>query len=447
VLLLQETPALDVPLPPRTRRLPARYRDIEPDDSRHSKPDPPEDIPPLTEVPMPPSPIQHIFTTAYKTVTNAFNIFRAYAEKPLLHVTKAAANSNSSHKAATSLVSKLFPFPNRSAFMLYRWHLQGATKSLGDLQNLVDVLAHPEFNLDEIKGAKFSIIGKNVDDAVNSDSHPLCRGMGWKTADILVKVPLPKQKPMDYTVPGLRYRSIWKVVADAVQKSRPDTSPLHYVPFCQFWRCPTPKLPDHIERVYNELYTSDAWLKEHAKLQSVPPEISADGTPCNLPKAIAGLMFWSDATQLANFGSAKLWPLYLFLGNQSRYFRSRLTSGECHQIAYFPSVSQRLHFICFLCPTSPCPQLPDNIQDEILKVFEGKRMPTKQVLTHTRRELIHAVWEFLLDDEFIEAYHHGIPMMCGDGVMRRIYPRIFTYSADYPEKYVAPGLIHNGANM
>ena len=74
-------------------------------------------------------------------------------------------------------------------------------------------------------------------------------------------------------------------------------------------------------------------------------------------------------------------------------------------------------------------------------------MPTKQVLTHTRRELIHAVWEFLLDDEFIEAYHHGIPMMCSDGVMRRIYPRIFTYSADYPEKYVAPGLIHNGANM
>src|ERR1700733_6656645 len=198
VILLQEIPALEVPLPPRTRRLPARYRDIEPDDSRHSKPDPSEDIPPLTEPPIPPSLFQQLFTTAYKTVTNAFNIFRAYAEKPFLPVTKAAVDGSPSRNVAgsTGLISKLFPFPNRSAFMLYRWHLQGATKSLGDLQNLVDVLVHPEFNLDEIKGAKFSIIGKSVDDAVNSDSHPLCRGMGWKTADILVKVPLPKQKPM-----------------------------------------------------------------------------------------------------------------------------------------------------------------------------------------------------------------------------------------------------------
>ena len=40
----------------------------------------------------------------------------------------------------------------------------------------------------------------------------------------------------------------------------------------------------------------------------------------------------------------------------------------------------------------------------------------------------------LLDDDFIEAYKNGIVVKCFDGVMRRVYPRIFTYSANYPEK-------------
>jgi hypothetical protein len=54
--------------------------------------------------------------------------------------------------------------------------------------------------------------------------------------------------------------------------------------------------------------------------------------------------------------------------------------------------------------------------------------------THCRRELFHACWDILLDEEFLGAYHHGIVLKCPDGVMRRIFPRIFTYSADYPEK-------------
>lgn len=46
------------------------------------------------------------------------------------------------------------------------------------------------------------------------------------------------------------------------------------------------------------------------------------------------------------------------------------------------------------------------------------------------------IWLLLLDDEFMDAYTRGIKLVCGDGVTRRIFPRIFTYSADYPEKYV-----------
>lgn len=49
---------------------------------------------------------------------------------------------------------------------------------------------------------------------------------------------------------------------------------------------------------------------------------------------------------------------------------------------------------------------------------------------------MHAIWQIILDDEFVEAWKHGIVLTCADGIRRRFYPRIFTYSADYPEKYV-----------
>ena len=49
---------------------------------------------------------------------------------------------------------------------------------------------------------------------------------------------------------------------------------------------------------------------------------------------------------------------------------------------------------------------------------------------------MHGSWNIILDDDFIHACTYGIVIMCIDGNERRVYPRIFTYSADYPEKFV-----------
>jgi len=54
--------------------------------------------------------------------------------------------------------------------------------------------------------------------------------------------------------------------------------------------------------------------------------------------------------------------------------------------------------------------------------------------THCRRELFQECWSILLDEEFLHAYSHGIVMTCADGILQRMFPKIFTYSADYPEK-------------
>ena len=67
------------------------------------------------------------------------------------------------------------------------------------------------------------------------------------------------------------------------------------------------------------------------------------------------------------------------------------------------------------------------------QVTEGKTLGPA-FMTHCYRELTHKQWKILLDNEFLEAWEHGIVILCWDGVRRRFYPRIFAYSADYPEK-------------
>jgi hypothetical protein len=87
-------------------------------------------------------------------------------------------------------------------------------------------------------------------------------------------------------------------------------------------------------------------------------------------------------------------------------------------------------------------QLPNFIQDMILQVRKG--IPAN-LLTHLRRELFMACWAILLSDpEFCKAYFCGILILCWDGVWRRVFPRFFTYLADYPERCLIAGIREQG---
>ena len=79
-------------------------------------------------------------------------------------------------------------------------------------------------------------------------------------------------------------------------------------------------------------------------------------------------------------------------------------------------------------------KLPDSFKDTVKVHLGDKAKLTAPLLTHCHRELFHAQWDVLLDDEFLHVYTHGIVIKCHDGIDRRFYPRIFSYSADYPEK-------------
>jgi hypothetical protein len=86
--------------------------------------------------------------------------------------------------------------------------------------------------------------------------------------------------------------------------------------------------------VHGELYMSPAYLEAQREIQEYPGEPG-----CDLPRVVVALMFWSDATHLTSFGNAKLWPLYLFFGNESKYRRCKPSCHLCEHVAYFQTVS------------------------------------------------------------------------------------------------------------
>ena len=120
------------------------------------------------------------------------------------------------------------------------------------------------------------------------------------------------------------------IVSTAFQD--PEVFPtLHLTPYKEFKELEDGEPP---ERVYGEMYSSDAFFDAWETVQS-----QGHMTGDSLERVMVALMLWSDSTCLTNFGSASLWPVYLSLGNQSKYIRSKPSTFSHHHLAYLPSVS------------------------------------------------------------------------------------------------------------
>ncbi|KAI0069553.1 hypothetical protein K474DRAFT_1610279 [Panus rudis PR-1116 ss-1] len=298
------------------------------------------------------------------------------------------------------------------------WLYTGSSqKSAQEGDRLVyGVLNHPMFNVSQLSGFSVQREASKLDAALKEAPD------AWKESTVSIQIPdgcqhrpgTTDQPVPVFQVPGLMHRPLVDVIRTAWTDPL-KTRGFHYTPYRQFWLDPT----GCTQNLHDELYTTDAFNQAHVELQSSPFE-----PDCALPRVICAIMLYSDSTHLASFGDAAAWPIYLFFGNQSKYIRVKPTSNACVHVAYMP-------------------KLPDAFHDWFLK--ETGHGVSADLLTHCRRELFHAIWAVLLDDEFLCAYHHGIVIDCTDGVRRRVYPRIFTYSADYPEKVLLACLRSLGA--
>lgn len=60
--------------------------------------------------------------------------------------------------------------------------------------------------------------------------------------------------------------------------------------------------------------------------------------------------------------------------------------------------------------------------------------PSTDMLAHLKRELIHGALRLIMGGTFADAQKNGRLTKCGDGILRRWFPRLILHSADYKEK-------------
>lgn len=132
------------------------------------------------------------------------------------------------------------------------------------------------------------------------------------------------------------HRSLVEVIKERI--SDPHTgSQFHMEPYELLWK---PSDGRGEERLHGEIYTSPSFHDAHRQLQESPREPG-----CDVQRVVAALMFWSDSTHLTSFGTAHLWPLYLYFGNESKYRRCKPTCNLCSHVAYFQSLSPHFNSV------------------------------------------------------------------------------------------------------
>ncbi|KAF8887132.1 hypothetical protein BD779DRAFT_1611603 [Infundibulicybe gibba] len=241
------------------------------------------------------------------------------------------------------------PLSNPSTFLLMDWFYDGSQlKSLAELDTLVtNVILHKEFDPLELSNFRSSTEVKKLDSFSNPST-----GLAFDDAWIegTVNVPLPCEK---------------------VSHQSEDIAPQFKVNKI-FYRPPLSII-------------NDAYIHEHKKIHE---EYHPQPATPHLETVIAAIMLWSDSTHLTNFGNASLWPIYLFLGNQSKYVRAKMTSLAAHHLAYIPKLS-------------------DTFQDFYQEIYGHPATAA----------VMQLIWLLILDTEFMHAYVHGFEFQFWDGII------------------------------
>lgn len=329
----------------RSGRVPKRFDDIPP------APAVPVELPAEAE----PSRLPRIILIVRDrliTAANRFGLWRDYPRRPsydpdtLLSLEELAVpveagviSGGLDADSKLESVSTFSLFRNKSVELLMGWMNNGyIQKSEEDVNRLVhDVILHEDFNPKDLSGFNANQENRRLDASI-AKSGILA---GFTSATLTIDVPsgVRGTQPSPFEIPGLHFRKLTSVIREAF------TSPYaHHIHFSPFRLYHKPANGSAEERIYNEVYTSDAFLEEHEHLQRhavVPPE----EPDCKLEKVVAAVMLASDATHLTDFGNAKAWPIYLMLGNLSKYFRAQTNLRALHHLAYIPSVR------CLLAPT------------------------------------------------------------------------------------------------
>jgi hypothetical protein len=297
------------------------------------------------------SPVRKILTSPH----NVFGLFRQYhathfpEHDPDKNLTSKDLMDTLSNTSSNIPINSYHPYPTHSSFLLGEWYWNdGAKKSQSSFKNLLDIIGHPGFRPEDVTAVNW----KRIDAQLGGETQDNCDEDGkdgwedepvdgeWVKTPIKIDVPFhrrtlhPGREQFDAGI--LYHRKLVSVIREKV--SRPSSfAHLHLEPYELFSQ---PDETSEPVKVHGELYWSKAFMDAHRDLQDSPGE-----PECDLPRVVVALMFASDGTQLTQFSNAKLWPLYLGIGNESKYRRTKPSCNAFEHIAYFETVrkAHQLH--------------------------------------------------------------------------------------------------------
>lgn len=287
--------------------------------------------------------------TSFRTSNTEYGLFRVYPSKPKDDPDECLSledlcdspdlaiprKEESLPSLPEVITNKYFPFKSAATFLFAHWQNNGIISKSDEQMNALayEIATNPDVRLVDFRGFNAKRERQRLEESSNQleEESP---GV-WQEGSVEIKLPAEdkvrrpdgEDSAPTFEVGGIQYRSLLKTIYGALDE--PNAPPLHYTPYKEFWQ-PIENGP--IERVYGELYASDAWLEAHDVLQKLPREDEIDNF-------VLPIILYSDSTHLANFGTASLWPLYAYLGGISKYTRAKDNEPVCHHIAYIPSVS------------------------------------------------------------------------------------------------------------
>ncbi|KAK1225782.1 hypothetical protein PQX77_011262 [Marasmius sp. AFHP31] len=535
-----------------------------------------------------PAPLPAVVRAYYKTKPNELRIFRVYDSKEpsrypedskfvtspnflsnkhpdasaRVHKTMALSqNATPGQQKETPEAPPYAPLPNVSTFRLLQWAYESNGITEGSLDRLVhNVILQPDFdpshfenfsakrNLKKLDAPLPSSQGKTPENSTKPSlfhkkktTNPKPKASKtpptppfnfddsvWHRGKISIPMPCVGHKhTSESDAPQLVIDNVWyrkptSIIRSVVQDD--EFYKLHMRPYKEFWLDPSTLRPNGTQRIYGEAFTSNRAVRiEREKLE----RLEKLGVNDDLETVIMWMMMASDSTHLANFGTASSWPIYMYLGNHTKYelwkeysyHRSNTPNYRTPSVFLIPdpllrtvvsrplfhylthvSTPYEFHTLLFLIssfsnaliasdlfhyyttkptrdrhpnvPVAPgqhrsrsqlrpvsrtlsgeltfsaierghpkfftahhlayIPQIPDTVRDVYREAYGCA--PSDDVMKHLKREVMQAVWDLIMDEDFLDAYEKSMVIKCADKVKRRFLPEFFSYSADYPEK-------------
>ncbi|KAI1787852.1 hypothetical protein LXA43DRAFT_1097859 [Ganoderma leucocontextum] len=349
---------------------------------------------PPHQPPATPSPTPSPLEETYRTEPDAFGIFREYTRRPLRDpevdamlesVCDAPGLETPPEQEApkyksiawitrsvaiavnpTSTTPDYGPFTNASQFRLVDYFYgRSDSKSLDALDDLISVIRSPAFSPDDIDGFSAKKAEHALDVWVNP-SGVFSEDDGWGQAN--VEIPLPKtgaKYKLEEAAP--KFRSLGSSI-DASSHSSKVLDPTHNHFGAQHAACTVPR---PVVVILFIIIHEDQPTGSTSASNSRSHAFSGDDP--NVEYVVFPLLLWSDATLLANFGTAALWPIYLYIGSLSKYVRGRPTEFAAHHLAVLIAAIRPL--ACCLCPRCSTPK--DKVADAGTKMDLRRRAHTR----------------------------------------------------------------------